>query len=255
MSEPTPEPVAPTEPTTEPTEPTTEPEPVAPTEPAEGDEEPAEVEQPGEAAPSPAEPQAHDDEERTERLAKITRSFNTYKAAVERNMEEEIVDLLQCPLCFATDHPAFLNKHGAGRVPDEIKELVLFYLGIAREMEYPSSSKYRTCDECQGTGRVTTGSRVAGQENIGCGTCNERGWIGPEIVQTNGHHEPAPGLTAPLPAVESGATDDVDEWNEPRILPDGRQNPNFGRMPHRKIQVEPWGVTAGLTAQDAVTAG
>jgi hypothetical protein len=48
--------------------------------------------------------------------------------------------------------------------------------------------------------------------------------------------------------VATMAYDEVDEWDEPRILPDGRENPNFGKMPNRKIPVEPWGVTAGLNA-------
>jgi hypothetical protein len=48
-----------------------------------------------------------------------------------------------------------------------------------------------------------------------------------------------------------GEQPDVDEWQEPRILPDGRENPNYGMMPHRKMLVEPWGVTAGLRAEPA----
>ena len=41
----------------------------------------------------------------------------------------------------------------------------------------------------------------------------------------------------------------MDEWGEPMILPDGRENPNYGRMPHRKMLVEPYGVTANLRAE------
>ena len=43
--------------------------------------------------------------------------------------------------------------------------------------------------------------------------------------------------------------------NEPRILPDGRQNPNFGKWPQYKIQVAPYGVTAGLNAVASAVGG
>lgn len=254
MSEPTPEPVEPTEPTTEPTEPTTEPEPVEPTEPAEGDEEPAEVEQPGEAAPSPAEPQGSgaSEAEWEARFKKAGQRFDTYQRAIFGIFEEAAHDLVQCPLCLQV--PGFVDKNAAGRVPEEQAALVKTFLGISRPIEYPHSSQHRTCGECEGLGKVTTGSRVPGKETVGCAACSGAGFIGPQttVAPANGHVEPV--AVAALEDLGTGARDDVDEWNEPRILPDGRENPNFGRMPHRKIQVEPWGTTAGLTAQDAVTA-
>src|SRR5690349_623992 len=164
MSEPTPEPVEPTEPTTEPTEPTTEPEPVEPTEPAEGDDEPAEVEQPGEAAPPPAEPQGSgaSEAEWEARFKKAGQRFDTYQRAIFGIFEDDAHDLVQCPLCLQV--PGFVDKNAAGRVPDEQAALVKTFLGISRPIEYPHSSQHRTCGECEGLGKVTTGSRVPGKE-------------------------------------------------------------------------------------------
>lgn len=221
----------------------------------EQDEEPAEVEQPGEAAPSPAEPQGSgaSEAEWETRFKKAGQRFDTYQRAIFGIFEEDAHDLVQCPLCLQV--PGFVDKNAAGRVPQEQADLVKTFLGISRPIEYPHSSQHRTCGECDGLGKVTTGSRVPGKETVGCAACSGAGFIGPQttVAPANGHVEPV--AVAALEDLGTGARDDVDEWNEPRILPDGRENPNFGRMPHRKIQVEPWGVTAGLTAQDAVTAG
>lgn len=256
MSETTPEPVEPTEPVTEPTEPTTEPAPTEPTEPTQPDEEPAQPEQADEPAPSPPEPQSGATQEEWEaRFSKSEQRFKTYERAVFGIFEDDAHDLIDCPLCLGPVR-GFIDKNALGHFPPEQVALVKQVIGITAEMEYPASSKYHTCTECDGTGRVTTGSKVAGQENIGCGECNERGWIGPEVAvaATNGHVEnTATNANPPAPPSDL-STPDPDEFNQPRVLPDGRLNPNYGRRPNFWIEVPPWGSTQGLTAQDAVSA-
>lgn len=249
------------EPLTEPVEPDAPEEPEAPEEPVapadEPDEEEAEeaADEPDAPADEPDEPVSHGatPEEWEARFKKSDQRFGTYERAVYGIFEDDAHDLIPCPLCLGAVR-GFVDKNAAGRVPPEQADLVKHFLGLARPIEYPHSSQHRTCPECDGTGRVTTGSKVPGQENIGCGACNERGWLGPAVAPSNGHTELPEGVTGPTVFGVETSQEDVDEWNEPRILPDGRQNPNFGKMPHRKILVEPWGITAGLTAQDAVSA-
>lgn len=228
---------------------------VEPVEPDESDPDEHDAEEEEEAtepAPDEAEPDTEPvDEEQLKRLAKITTSFKTYTSSVERNMGDEIVDLLACPLCYGTDHPAFLNKQGAGRVPDEVKEAVLMYLGFAREQDYAPDPQTQTCRTCQGKGKTATGSHVAGRETRACPTCKGSGAEGlaaaPGAPAGNGV-APDEGFTLDVPGE---LAPDADNWNEPRVLPDGRENPNWGKQPQFKVMVEPWGVTAGLNAVSA----
>jgi hypothetical protein len=186
--------------------------------------------------------------EQLEKRAKACEtSFRTYTRTVTRQYAEEAQYLTECPLC-PDQHKGFVDVRQAGYVPQEIQDAVRLYFGIAREQDYTRSRRYRTCDECDGKGKVSTGSNVPEHATIQCQECGGRGYIGPPTQhQENGHVTSGPtvyGLEPP----QSQAMDDVDEWDEPRILPDGRENPNFGKMPNRKILVEPWGVTAGLNA-------
>jgi hypothetical protein len=125
------------------------------------------------------------------------------------------------------------------------------FLGFATEQDYEASTIVRACAQCVGKGKVTTGSTVAGHETVTCPSCKGYGYVPPPTAAGTvaGSAEVVPFAPAPLEPV--GEQPDVDEWQEPRILPDGRENPNYGMMPHRKMLVEPWGVTAGLRAEPA----
>lgn len=226
-------------------EPAVEPEPVAPEHEPEHEEEHEEEreEEPTQRAITP--------EEIEERARKSRNAFDAFGRKLFTIHEEYAHDLIECPMC-PDMHKGYLNIHDAGRVPEDIKTAVMQFLGFAREVDYPHSSQHRTCQECDGLGKVRTGSRVPGKETVGCAACHGAGFIGPQAATGNGHTEIDPSLSGPLVHGLDTPTDEVDEWGEPRILPDGRENPNFGKMPHRKIQVEPWGTTAGLNALDVV---
>lgn len=189
--------------------------------------------------------------EQLEAAAKKTgTSFKTYTNAVMRNYDGLPVALVECPLC-PDQHKGYVDAHAAGYVPQEIQEAVRLYFGIAREQDYEPSPYLHRCDDCQGKGKVSTGSTVPEHATIQCGSCGGRGYVG-NVPQANGSESVVTGPTVYTPDIPATqAYDEVDEWDEPRILPDGRENPNFGKMPNRKILVEPWGVTAGLNAMSA----
>jgi hypothetical protein len=189
--------------------------------------------------------------EQLEAAAKKTAtSFKTYTNAVNRNYDGLPVALVECPLC-PDQHKGFVDAHAAGYVPQEIQEAVKMYFGIAREQDYAASPYLHRCSSCEGKGKVSTGSTVPEHATIRCETCHGKGYEGTVPgAPTNGIVETGPTVFGhEMPVTQ--AFDDVDEWDEPRILPDGRENPNFGKMPNRKILVEPWGVTAGLNAMSA----
>lgn len=238
----------PTEPEPEPSEPTTEPEPDPDAEP---DAEP-EPEPDAESSPVEPEPAGGLSPEAFEKAYKrVERSFSTYERTMRDAWAHEQEHIVECPLC-PGKHKGFVDVTDAGLVPDEIKRVVMTFLGLAREVEYPKSPNHRTCPDCEGLGKVNTGSKVPGKETIGCSSCHGQGFIGPQVAPQNGRTDEHPGMTGPLYAPDPPSHDEVDEWKEPRILPDGRENPNFGKMPNRKIPVEPWGVTAGLNVFDQV---
>lgn len=213
------------------------------------EEEAEEAETEGAPEPEP-EPEPHgqvEDEQMEERAKKIGRSFGTYSRKVQEVMEEEALELLPCPLC-PEMHPGFVHKADAGRVPEDVKEVVLMYLGFQREQDYEPDPQTQTCRTCKGKGKTSTGSFVAGKETRACPTCKGSGAEGLDVALVpatgNGHTDVPFTLDAPN---EAGVVD-ADNWGEPRILPDGRENPNFGRQPQFKVLVEPYGVTANLTA-------
>lgn len=196
------------------------------------------------------EPQGHgpSPEEVERAFKKIETSFATYAKSVERNHPSFEADLIPCLLC-PPAHPGFLNVHDAGRVPKEVVDATQTFLGFSRERDYAPAPDTRTCGTCSGEGKVASGSHVPEYQVRTCPTCNGYGYEPPPGYTANGATAPAPAEHAVASAVPAGPPPDVDEFFEPRILPDGRANPNFGKSPKWKVAVEPWGVTAGLTAQ------
>lgn len=222
---------------------------------AEPDDEVDEDEAEAPQEPVAAEPQSGaTPEEWEQRAQKLERRAATYTRGVSEIMGDDALDLIPCPCCSMTIHPMFVSKHDAGRYPEDVKAAVLTFLGFAQEQEYEQDQEVDTCTKCKGKGFTKTGSQVEGNKRRKCRHCKGFGYFPPpgESEQREAtvadFHYPADEAPQPL------ASDQVDIAGEPRYLPDGRENPNFGLWPQYKVEVPPWGVTAGLTAQDTVNA-
>lgn len=210
-----------------------------------------ETEEDGEiAAEAPPAPIGMTEADAERAFKAVERSFKTYEASIGRNLDFLLDELTPCPLCSPLAHPAFVNITDAGRVPDDVTTAVQRFLGLARETEYETDSQTHECAACHGLGKTRTGSRVPGNETRTCRTCLGYGFTPPPT-------DTAPGAGAvkdsfaPVDEVSRPLSEpDRDMWGEARILPDGRVNPNYGKLPQHKIMVAPWGVTANLTAQD-----
>lgn len=218
------------------------------------DEQEAADDEETEAAPVPDEsaPQQEplQDVEMEKVFAKIDRSFSTYKAAVERNLADEVTDWLGCPLCVGGAVPAYFNRHDIGRVPDEIAANVKMVLGFARETDYESAPGIVACTDCGGLGKVSTGSRVAEHMTITCPTCKGYGYTPPPggNVGGNGHaHTAEEHVSAALADLEQP---ERDNWGEPKVLPDGTLNDNYGKQPQFKSVHPVYGVTANLSPEE-----
>lgn len=238
--------VAPPEPGAEPVP---EPEPLEPDEPdGEPDEEPAAPEEPAEAPAQPTETEAL----MSKRFDASQRAFKSYTTRLSTVFEEDALHHIPCPLC-PDYHKGYIDVRDAGNVPDEIKNVVLEYMGYARKADYEPDPETNECPTCKGLGLVRTGSRVTGNEERKCSRCHGYGFVPPPDAPSNGHHVHDDFL-APVGEHASPLEEpDEDVAGEPRLLPDGRVNPNYGKWPQYKVLVQPWGVTAGLTVQDAVS--
>src|SRR5579864_7403959 len=228
-------------------EPLTEPE--TGDEPEQGDETPEEPEEPEQPAGEPQEPAegAISQEQANTAMKKSEQRWKNYRAAVLELWGPYAPNLLDCPLCFDS-HKGFVDINDAGQYPEDLKQAALQFLGFSREVEYKQSPRHHACEFCDGEGKVSTGSHVGSHRTVTCPECKGYGYLPPPPPTQASNGVPTDLGTLHELEEPAGATDEVDEWQEPRILPDGRENPNFGRMPHRKILVEPWGVTAGLRA-------
>lgn len=209
---------------------------------------PDESERQYEPAPPP-QPTGPSEAEMERGFKAVERAATAYAKKVGESFPDGALNLSTCPMC-AGFIPAFVDVDQAGRLPEQVKTPVLAYLGLAREQDYEPDPQTAECDVCKGLGEVATGSRVELNRKRTCAHCNGYGYYPPPaggatVAQASGiAHAPAGESSAPLEAP------DVDATNEPRILPDGRPNPNYGKWPQYKIEVAPWGVTAGLTVQD-----
>lgn len=186
-----------------------------------------------------------------QRFQKLDTSTLTYTRRVAELLDWMVGELELCPLCSPTPHLGFVNMGAAGLVPSNVIDVVQAYLGFAREIEYRQDPEVQTCQRCQGEGKTQTGSKVKGNETRRCPACRGYGYQPPPRDDAEG----AP-IAAPIHAPEGEQvapvnTENRDPWGDAKTLPDGRENPNYGKMPQFKVQIQPWGTTANLTAQDA----
>jgi hypothetical protein len=162
--------------------------------------------------------------------------------------------LLECPLCMTT-HKGFVDARDQGQYPPPIVKAIQEFMGISQEQEYQQDPDTRTCPRCGGPGTTKTGSTNPKFATKPCGTCGGYGYVPPPESPQSGGHTAAPNGSGTTSHVAPPADDfqpkEVDRMGQPRILPDGRPNPNFMVYPEAWIAVEPYGSTVGLGAQDA----
>ncbi len=215
----------------------------------EGSESPDEPAQP-EPETEPPQPEGLTQAEAEARFQKADKSFGGYQRRVKDLWGDEGEYLLPVSISPSAP-PGFIDVRDAGRVPEEMQRPIQEFFGLARARDYKPDPQVGTCPGCEGEGLTATGSHVAGNDTRKCPQCRGFGYVPPPGAATNGEtpasdfHQPIGEAVAPL------SDEERDMWGEAHLLPDGRENPNYGKMPQHKITVSPWGVTANLTAQDA----
>jgi hypothetical protein len=164
---------------------------------------------------------------------KLAQSATNWRNRVSELLGEEAQFLVPCELC-EPDIPGFHFPAELVQPWSEQHARLLDVLRSPAALEYVAATDVRTCDTCNGHGKTTTGSRVPSHEAKVCAACNGYGYVPPPgVTRTPG----ADGVTPPTlaPAPEGPAVvEDADAWGSPRLLPDGRENPNYGKMPQYK---------------------
>lgn len=195
----------------------------------EGDDEPAD---PADAAP-PADGTAAQlgmtAEALEEMMVKLTNSAKTWRKRVRELLGENADALVACELCEA-DIPGFHWPAELVQPESELHERLLTVLLTSDGPEYSEATTVHVCPDCQGWGKVKTGSKVGGKTLIDCPTCRRYGYVPPPSAQAE---RPAGAETVePAAEPEPGmdASTDNDVWGSPKYLPDGSENPNWGRM-------------------------
>jgi len=211
------------------------------------DDEPDEQPEP---EPTPADPQPESPDDR-KRQRDAERTVKTYATKILGHFADQAEHLTDCPLCGGTQWPGFVHIGDAGRMPADVKNAVMAFLGYAAERDYPSVPDFFTCDACDGEGKVATGSKVPGKTTRDCPRCLGQGYRQSATSAENGTAHILPAVIDAALVPSGAGVPDTDPSGEPRLLPDGRENPNYGKWPQYKVPVEPWGHTAGLTVQDA----
>lgn len=206
--------------------------PVEPDIPFEEPEAPAEEPAP-EGPTGPEEALGMTERELEELQKKLERSATTWRNRVSELLGETAQMLVPCELCDPMI-PGFHWPVDVQAAGSDVQARLLDVLKNPAAPEFQSARHVRQCGDCGGWGQVLSGSRVAGKERVVCPTCKGQGFqgdaIGAPVQQaSNGTVEADfPPDTQPLVA------DDADVWGSPRLLDDGQENPNYGKMPQYK---------------------
>lgn len=136
----------------------------------------------------------------------LTKEEERHAKRVAEIVGAEDFEILQrCPLCPSP----FPGYRWPVPPPPEVIALVKEAIGEPAQPDYRADAYSKVCEQCDGLGAVSTGSRVTGQTTARCIPCDGRGWvpIGPErqggAIVGGGNAPPLVTYTPePPPAVE-----------------------------------------------------
>jgi len=187
----------------------------------EPEETPAEPEQAPETPPSsPAQMEAMDKAYRS-----IERSATNYVTRVAEWGQEFEQPIVPCPIC-AGFLPGF--RYSAMVVPfsEDEKKFARTVAGIPDEPDYKQAQDAHVCSDCDGQGKVLTGSRRNDQRTRICFTCKGLGWEGRGAADTADQRSGANVVAIAAPEQPQDDVPDLDPWLRP---PD---HPGYGKMPN-----------------------
>lgn len=197
------------------------------------DEEAGEAEEADQPEPEPEDPQSPNDMQLERTVRSAEKKWANYARGIVQLYQDTDAQLFDCPLC-PTQHKGFVDVRFAGMVPEELAESVNAYLMGGAEPDYNPAPNVARCSACAGYGKVKSGSRIAGKTSITCPTCKGYGYTPPPIPGENGYATLSELPTAGHEGEGPLVAEEKDIWGSPAKLPDGQENPNYGKMPQYK---------------------
>ncbi len=191
-----------------------------------------EPEAPSEPEPEP--PAGMSIEELEKVRGQLDRSATTWRNRVSQLLGEEAQFLVPCELC----DPMIPGFHWPAEMVTPTSDVQARLYDVLRAPDGPGyqPDPYTTeCTTCMGLGKTLTKSLVAGKTERVCPSCGGDGF---KVIQAQGTPPPQNGdateIQYNLPNEEPLVVDGSDAWGSPKLLPDGQENPNWGRMPQYK---------------------
>jgi hypothetical protein len=227
----------------DPTAPPTEPEPIGPEQDTEPTPEPSEPE-PAEEPETPASPEVDGNEPpappsdlspkaREKQQKALDAEAKRHKERLEVLLGAESDDVNECPFC-DPQLQGWYYEEQLKTPRDEIQAAMIGALMQPLQVEYLQAGDVGKCTVCDGLGMVSTGSRVPGKENKACHRCRGFGYFPPPGMVANGDVSAELELELVTAGAAPMVVDEADAWGSPRHMPDGQENPNWGRMPQYK---------------------
>ena len=211
----------PADPEAEPADPPVEGEPEEETEHIDGED----AEQQEEAPSEPSSLAITEEQEK-----KLTAEVKRHTGRVSDILGDSATELLTCPVC-NPDLQGFLWEGDIVNADDPIRAAVRDALAPAPSVTYKQDPGTQMCDACDGEGQTQTGSRNPQYRLKVCGNCNGFGYYPPPGLTGNGAFTAAEAQQLVAVAAGDVPIEDADSWGHPRLLSDGRENPNYGKMP------------------------
>lgn len=182
---------------------------------------------------TPLEPVPATPEQLEAQRNKLARSATTWRNRVSDVLGEDAQFLVACPLC-EPDIPGFMFPADIQQPYNDTHARLLDVLREPERPEYRESTTTRRCEPCDGLGKVVTGSRVPGQELLLCPSCRGTGFVPPPGGSPNGPADQDAALVLMGAPEDAPPPADSDPWGSPRLMADGQENPNYGKMPQFK---------------------
>ena len=159
-------------------------------------------------------------------LGTRTTTFNNWLSG---ELGEGANDLLPCPLC-ADGIMGHIYPPEWITPTSDLQARLIEVLKTPIAPEYWPAPNVRKCGTCDGWGKVASGSRVAGKTLVLCPQCRGNGFQGDALMPA-ADNGAAPVVELVQPEPDGPVADgDHDIWGSPRLLDDGQENPNYGKM-------------------------
>lgn len=173
---------------------------------------------------------ARDDREIEAAAKKLKKHAETNANRIGAIMGEDAQYLEPCPRCMGGD-PAIPKTPGfvwpVNMVPliPEHKAAVKLSIGEGVEREYKAAQDASRCTDCDGLGKVDSGSQVPGQRHLTCQRCKGVGWIGSRSPASLPQAQNGVAESVPVLATGDDEGPQADPWGR---LPG---DPMYGVLP------------------------